>query len=147
MTEWLNNKETEQLYSGGAVVKHPPASVGDSREQGSVSGSGRSPGEGNGNPRQYSRLENLMDREAWCTTVHRATNSWTRPSDWVHMHACVHINTHTHTHTHTLLTEHQNTWNQNEQRNRQFNNKNVLLSIKDRTRQKVNKEVEDLYNA
>ena len=81
MTERLNNKETQQLYSGGAVVKNPPANVGDSREQGSFSGSGRSPGEGNGNPCQHSCLEDLMDRGAWCITVHGATNSWTRPSD------------------------------------------------------------------
>ena len=40
---------------------------------GSVSGSGRSPGEGHGNPLQYSCLENLMDRGAWWATVHGVT--------------------------------------------------------------------------
>ena len=43
------------------VVKNPPANVGDIRDAGSIPGLGRSPGEGNGNPLQYSCLENLMD--------------------------------------------------------------------------------------
>ena len=46
------------------MVKNPPASVGDIRDVGSIPGSGRSPGGGNGNPLQYSCLENPMDREA-----------------------------------------------------------------------------------
>ena len=51
------------------MVKHPPAKAGDA---GSIPGSGRSPGEGNGNPLQYSCLENPMDR-AWQATVHGVT--------------------------------------------------------------------------
>ena len=47
------------------MVKNLPAHVGDIRDAGLIPGSGRSPGEGNGNPLQYSCLENLMDREAW----------------------------------------------------------------------------------
>ena len=54
-------------FPGGSVVKIPSASAGD---PGSIPGSGRSPGEGNGNPLQYSCLENLMDRGAWQATVH-----------------------------------------------------------------------------
>ena len=46
-------------------------------EQGSIPGPGRSPGEGNGNPLQYSCLENPMDGEAWQTTVHGVAKSWT----------------------------------------------------------------------
>ena len=46
-------------FSGGSVVKNPPANAGDA---GAIPGSGRSPGEGNGNPLQYSCLENPMDR-------------------------------------------------------------------------------------
>ena len=46
-------------FHGGSVVKNPPANAGD---VGLIPGSGRSPGEGNGNPLQYSCLENLMDR-------------------------------------------------------------------------------------
>ena len=57
------------------VVKNLPVSAGDVRDVSSVLGSGRSPGEGNGNPLQYSYLENLMDRGAWEATVHRVTKS------------------------------------------------------------------------
>ena len=52
------------------VVKNPPANAGDLREAVSIPESGRSPGEGNGNPLQNSCLENLMDRGAWWVTVH-----------------------------------------------------------------------------
>ena len=52
------------------VVKNLPAIVGDIRDMGSIPGSGRSPGEGNGNPLQYSCSKNPMDRGALCTTVH-----------------------------------------------------------------------------
>ena len=52
------------------VVKNPPASTGDIRDMGSIPGLGRSPGEGNGTPLQYSCLENPMDRGAWWATVH-----------------------------------------------------------------------------
>ena len=47
------------------VVKNPPDTEGNVRDAGSVPGSGRYPGEGNGNPLQYSRLENPTDRGAW----------------------------------------------------------------------------------
>ena len=53
---------------GGAVVKESPANAGDARDVGSISGLGRFPGEGNGNPLQYSFLENSMDRGAWWVT-------------------------------------------------------------------------------
>ena len=53
-----------QGLPGGAVVKNLPASAGDARDMGSIPGSGNSPGVGNGNPLQYSCLENSMDREA-----------------------------------------------------------------------------------
>ena len=62
---------------GGAVVKNPPASAGHVRDMGSVPGLGRSPGRGNGNPLQYSCLENSMDRGVWWTTVHGVAKSWT----------------------------------------------------------------------
>ena len=54
------------------AVKNPPANAGDTRDTGSVPRSGRSSGEGNGNPLQYSYLENRMDRGAWWAT-HRVT--------------------------------------------------------------------------
>ena len=55
------------------VVKNLPANVEDIKDMGSVIGSGRSPGGGNGNPLQYSFLENPMDRGAWQATVHGVT--------------------------------------------------------------------------
>ena len=66
---------------------------------GSISGLGRSPGEGNGNTPQYSCLENSMDRGAWWATIHGVTKSWTLLS--THRLLCIH--THTHSHTHTLI--------------------------------------------
>ena len=56
------------------MVKNPPANAGD---VGSVPGWERSPGEGNGNPLQYSCLGNLMDEGAWWATVHGVTKSRT----------------------------------------------------------------------
>ena len=55
------------------MVKNPPTNAGDIRDAGLISGSGRSPGGGNGNPLQYSCLENSMDREAWQATIHGVT--------------------------------------------------------------------------
>ena len=56
-------------FSGGVVVKNPFANAGDIRDSGLIPGLGRSPGEGNGNPLQYSSLGNPMDRGAWQITV------------------------------------------------------------------------------
>ena len=52
------------------MIKNPPATAGAGRDTGSIPGSGRAPGEGNGHPLQYSCLENPMDRGAWWATVH-----------------------------------------------------------------------------
>ena len=57
-----------------SVIKSPPANA---RDVGLIPGLGRSPREGNGNPLQYSCLENPMDRGAWWATIHRVTKSWT----------------------------------------------------------------------
>ena len=59
------------------VVKNTPANAGDTKDTGTIPGSRRSPGVGNGNPLQYSCLENSMDRRAWQAIVHRVTKSWT----------------------------------------------------------------------
>ena len=59
------------------MVKNPPANAGDVRDAGSIPGSGRTPGEGHGNPLQYSCLENPVDRGAWRAMVHRVAKSWT----------------------------------------------------------------------
>ena len=58
-------------------VKNLPDKAGDVTAAGSISGSGRSPGGGKGNPLQYSCWENPLDREAWQVTVHGVTESWT----------------------------------------------------------------------
>ena len=70
------------------VVKNLPA--GDVRDVGLIPGSGRSPGEGNGKPLQYSCLENLMDRRAWWATGYRVTKSQTRLKR-LSRHACMHM--------------------------------------------------------
>ena len=66
----IRSSNSELLgFPGGSVVMNPPASAGDAGDTGSVSGSGRSPGGGHGNPLQYSCLGNPMDRGAWWATV------------------------------------------------------------------------------
>ena len=70
------------------MVKNPPANAGDARDAdsipGSVPGSERSPGEGNGNPFQYSCLENPTDRQAWQATVRGVVKSQTQLSTYTH---------------------------------------------------------------
>ena len=65
-------------FPGGSVVKNLPAKAGDVSL---TPGLGRSPGGGNGNPLQYSCLENSMDRGAWWATVHGSQKSRTQLSD------------------------------------------------------------------
>ena len=80
-------------------MKSLPASAGGPRdEDGPMPGSGRSRGEGNGNPLQYSSLEKSMVRGAWRATVHGVAKRWTQLS--------LHKHTHTHTHTHTQRKTH-----------------------------------------
>ena len=71
------------FFPGGSEVKASASNAGD---PGSIPGSGRSPGEGNGNPLQYSCLENPMDREAQQVTVHGVAKSRTRLSDLTSPH-------------------------------------------------------------
>ena len=59
------------------MVKKQPANAGDIIDMSSIPGWGRYPGEGNGNPLQYSCLENSMDRGAWWATVHGVVKSQT----------------------------------------------------------------------
>ena len=65
-------------FLGGSAGKESACSAGD---LGSIPGLGRSPGDGNGNPLQYSCLGNPMGRGAWQPTVHGVTKSQTRLSD------------------------------------------------------------------
>ena len=62
------------------MVKNLPANAGDAGVAGSIPGLGRSPGVGNGNPLQYSCLENFMGRGAWWASFHGITKSQTRLS-------------------------------------------------------------------
>ena len=66
------------LYQVAVVVRNLPANAGDMRDAGSIPGSGRSSGEGNGSLIQYSCLENSMDKGAWWATVHSVAKSWTQ---------------------------------------------------------------------
>jgi len=83
---WQNLKYTKNRekknrgsFPGGSEVKASACNVGD---MGSIPGLGRSPGEGNGNPLQYSCLENPMDGGAWWATVHGVAKSQTRLSNF-----------------------------------------------------------------
>ena len=75
----LESCKASEGFPGGSEVKAPACNAGD---LGSIPGSGRFPGEGNGNPLQYSCLENPMDRGAWWATVHGVPKSWTQLSNF-----------------------------------------------------------------
>ena len=81
------------------MIKNLPTNAGDIGDAGSIPGSGRSLGEGNGNPLQYSCLENSMDRGALRVIVHGVAKGQTQLND-----------THTHTHTHTHITQQLGAW-------------------------------------
>ena len=68
-------------FPGGSDCKASACNAGD---PGSIPESGRSPGEGNGNPLQYSCLDNSMDEGAWWATVHGFAKSWTQLSNFTH---------------------------------------------------------------
>ena len=72
-----NPPTTAMGFPGGTVIKNPPAKAGDRADACLIPGSGIPPGAGNGNPLQYSCLENAMDRGGWQGTVHGITKSWT----------------------------------------------------------------------
>ena len=76
------------------MVKNPSANAGDAGDVSLIPGSGRSPGEGSGNPLQYSCLENPTDGGAWWAIVHGVTKSRTRLSDFTFFdHTSVNITT------------------------------------------------------
>ena len=72
-------------FPGGSDSKASAYNAGDPD---SITGLGRSPGEGNGNPLQYSCLENPMDGGAWRATVHGVAKSWTQLSDFHFTFTC-----------------------------------------------------------
>ena len=69
--------EEERALQVAQLVKNPPANAEDTRDSGSILGSGRSLGVENGNPLQYSCLEHPMDRGTWWATIHGVAKSWT----------------------------------------------------------------------
>ena len=72
-------------FLGVAVAKNSPANPGDTGATCSIPELGRTPGEGNGNPLEYSCLENSMDRGAWQATVHGLTRCQTQLSTHTHI--------------------------------------------------------------
>ena len=78
------HENLDSHFPGGSAVKYLPANEGDAGDTGLISGLGRSPGGGNGNPPQYSWVGNPMDRGAWQVTVHGV-------ADWVTEHTLTEI--------------------------------------------------------
>ena len=75
LAEWIQKQDLNVWFiPSGSDGQESACNAGD---LGSMPGLGRSPGEGNGNPFQYSCLENSMDRGAWQATVHVVAKSWT----------------------------------------------------------------------
>ena len=68
-------------FPDGSVEKNQPTNAGEAGDPGWIPESGRFPGEGSGNPLQYSCLETPMDREAWQATVHGVTKNQTQLSN------------------------------------------------------------------
>ena len=87
--KWLILWNSGRGFPGGSYGKESACSVGD---YGSIPGLGRSPGEGNGNPLQYSCLENPMDRGTWQATVHESdmtatSHTWNSGTGRIHQSA------------------------------------------------------------
>ena len=78
---YIHIYENNGPFPVAQLVENPLPNAGDAGDVNFISGWGRSPGERNGNPLQYSCLENSMDRGAWQTTVHGVANSQTRLSN------------------------------------------------------------------
>ena len=74
----MSVKNSYPGFPNGSEGKESACNAGD---PGSIPELGRGPGEGNGNPLQYSCLENSMERGAWWAVVHEVAKSWTRLSD------------------------------------------------------------------
>ena len=79
--EYREGEDLKRAVKVALVVKNSSASAGDIRHTGLIPGLGRSPGEGNGKPLQYSCLENSIDRGTWQAAVHGVSKSQTQPSD------------------------------------------------------------------
>ena len=82
LQHFVNSMSHKGAIQVALMVKNPPASAGDVRASGSIPGWGRSPGEENSNPLQYSCLENPIDRGARWSTIHGMTESGMTESLW-----------------------------------------------------------------
>ena len=71
-------------FPGNSVIKNLPGNAEGKGDTGSIPGLGRSPGGGNGNPLQYSCLDNPTDREAWWATVHGVAKNQTQQRTHTH---------------------------------------------------------------
>ena len=105
---WTVYINTHMTFPGGSVVKE---STCQCRRHGFDPWLGRSPGEENGNPLQYSCLGNSMDREAWQATVHgsskRVGHNWTaNTSTFSHTHRTTIFQVYTHTHIYIDISPH-----------------------------------------
>ena len=87
-------------FPGGSVVKNLPANAGDVN---SIPGLGRSPGEGNGNPLQYSCLENPMDRGAWWATVQGSQRVRHDLATKQQQHVCIYMYINIYMHTYICI--------------------------------------------
>ena len=85
LASWLRTYLTNQYVIRRYCFPEVKASAYDAGDLGSIPGSGRSSGEGNGNPLQYSCVENPMDGGAWWATIHRVAKSRTRLSDFTYL--------------------------------------------------------------
>ena len=83
------------------VVKNPPASVGDIRDASLIPGWERSPGDGHGNPLQYSYLEKSMDRGAWQAAIHVVTKELYVTEATLSAHEHMRVHTHTYVYIYT----------------------------------------------
>ena len=93
LVENVQTAAIPRVFPVATVVKNPPANAGDARDAGLITGSGRSPGEGHGNPLQYSCLENPVDRGAWWATVCEVIKSQTQLSRHTqHQRSLTHYN-------------------------------------------------------
>ena len=85
---------THMGFPGGTVVKSPPVHAGEARRVDLIPGSRRSSEVWNGNPLQYSCLENSMDRGAWWAKVHGVAHNWATEHTHRHTYICVCIGLH-----------------------------------------------------
>ena len=83
---WQGLKFKETGFPGGLVVKNLPASAGDTGDMGSIPGSGRSPGEGNGNPLQYFLPGKPHEHRSLAGCGLWVAKNWTWLSEWRHTH-------------------------------------------------------------